>query len=639
VSLRTWLVILLLIPLVFIVGQAIGLLLLAHSTQRAEAGANGDAQLYSSVASLGTNLLEADVRAHAYLVRRDAHDLEEYENLKQAMHYQFDGLYADSQAEPALASQVPGLERLAYALLGQLDALVVAQTPHQSTPSIELFDTAKKHFADVAYARRAQQLEDLNRLWSVSAAVLVSAAVCGLLLTVVLAIIAQRHLAGRIERVAHHAASYANGETLAASPMVEGTDEIARLDRALRSMAETIDKRESELRAALSEAEAASLAKSDFVATMSHEMRTPLNGVIGMSELLLESPLSERQREYAETMQTSSKLLLGVINDILDFSKIAAGALSLESSGVELRPLLTSVVDLFSIQAKQKSLTVSTFVGPEVPQAVRGDELRLRQILTNVVGNAVKFTAAGSVAISVTAAAEQDGRVPVTFEITDTGTGIPEAKRAAIFEPFQQADMSKTRQFGGTGLGLSISRRLAELMGGTIGVRAATAGGSVFSITIPFVVADATTSLPVRSAPAEPAKETVARPEQVLLVEDNEINQRVATRLLQRLGLQPQIAANGHEALDALESTHYDLVFMDLQMPVMDGFEASTEVRRREAGAGEHVPIIAMTANALPEDRAACMAAGMDDHVAKPVTLAELRRVLARWLPEHAPLP
>jgi signal transduction histidine kinase/ActR/RegA family two-component response regulator len=630
-SLRRWLLVLLILPLILVAGQAIGLFALSQATQRAQSAANDVSALYSNVAALGTNVFEAQIQAHAFLLTHDPHNSAEAENLKQAVRDQFARLAAGTRSEPELAAQVPELERLAERLLAS-----PARASDANTAGIEAFGIAQKRFADVAYQRRAQLLSDLNRLWSVSTGVLVFAVSFGLLLTIVLAIVAQRHLAARIERVAQHAGSYANGGPVSGSSFVEGNDEIARLDEALRLMAETISKREAELRSALRDAEAASRAKSDFVATMSHEMRTPLNGVIGMSELLLESPLSEAQREYAHTMQTSSRLLLGVINDILDFSKITAGKLAIESNDIELQSLVASVVGVFSAEARQKGLIVSTLVAPDVPRAVRGDELRLRQILTNVVGNAVKFTAEGAVTVTVTAAgAASADRVPVTFEIADTGIGVPASMTDAIFEPFQQVDASKTRRYGGTGLGLTISRRLAELMGGSIALREAPGGGSVFSIVIPFAPAQPPTVPTIRAETTGGIPPSAGRPEHVLVVEDNEINQRVATRLLQRLGLEPQIAANGQEALGKLERAHYDLVFMDLQMPVMDGFEASTEVRRREAGAGQHVPIIAMTANALPEDRDACLAAGMDDHVAKPVTLAELRRVLARWLPEN----
>ena len=591
--------------------------------------------LYSSVAELSTSLLQADVQARAYRLTHDPHNRDDYDGLRQSVRGQIAGLYADAGPDPELAGQIPELERLANRLLARLDDVVHHGANYAGTSDSEAFGIAQKRFADIAFGQREQELAGLTNLWNVSTGVLAFAASFGLLLTAGLAVAAQRHLALRIERVARHAGSYAAGTAVDQTHLVEGTDEIARLDSALQTMAETITERERELRLALREAQAASAAKSTFVATMSHEIRTPLNGVIGMSELLLEAPLSEREREYAQTIHASGVLLLEIVNDILDFSKISSGHLSLESKDIDLAGLARDVSALFAAQAKAKSVTISTAIENGVPAFVTGDELRLRQILNNIVGNAVKFTARGSVSLTLSAHELSAARVAVTFDVTDTGVGVPEAMRESIFEPFQQADMSKTRTFGGTGLGLSIARELTTLMGGTIAVRDAPGGGSLFSVTIPFERSAARLPQPVPVAASPPLPSAAERTANILLVEDNEINQRVATRLLQRLGLEPQIAANGLEALVALERTHYDLVLMDLQMPEMDGLEASIELRRREVASGEHIPIIAMTANALPEDRRAAMTAGMNDYLAKPVTLAELQRVLERWLPHQ----
>ena len=616
--------------------QAVALLLLAQSTQQTERSVNRVSILYSSVAELATTLLQADVQARAYLLTHDPHNRDDYDGLRLAVHDQMAALYADSRPEPALAAQVPELDLLANRLLARLDAVVHRDATDAGTNDSEAFGIAQKRFADAASERRAQELAGLTKLWNVSAGVLAFAGAFGLLLTAGLAVIAQRHLALRIERVAQHASSYAAGTDVDQTQLVEGTDEIARLDSALQTMAETITERERELRLALGEAQAASEAKSTFVATMSHEIRTPLNGVIGMSELLLESPLTEPEREYAQTIHASGMLLLGIINDILDFSKISAGHLSLESKDIDLAAVAGEVIGLFAAQAKAKSLTISTAIESGVPDFVTGDELRLRQILINIVGNAVKFTAQGSISLTLSAHDLGEGRVAVTFDVADTGVGVPEAMRETIFQPFQQADMSKTRAIGGTGLGLSIARELATLMGGTIALRDGPGGGSLFSVSIPFARSPSKIDRPAE--PPAPAPAPTLRMANVLLVEDNEINQRVATRLLQRLGLEPQIAANGVEALVALERSHYDLVLMDLQMPEMDGLEASIELRRREVVSGEHIPIIAMTANVLPEDRRAALSAGMNDYLAKPVTLAELQRVLQRWLP-HQTVP
>ncbi len=647
-TLRRWILTLVVFPLVLICAQTIGVLFLGSTTHRYEEEANRASALNAGVAQITTGLLQADAYARAYVSTGDQRFVDAYRGSRQALEYQLAQLSADAAGEPRLEVQVPDLRRLAGAIFDRLDDVVrVAQTrpARMATASdagrsgIDQFGIAQKRFADIAYELRAQRLATLALLWRLSTELLVSAAICGFFLTIALSFIALRFLARRIERVAQHAAAYTLGE-VPDLPPVEGGDEIGRLDEALRTMAETIAKRESELRFALDRAEAASRAKSDFVATMSHEIRTPLNGVIGMSELLLESPLSERQRESAETIHTSSELLLGVINDILDFSKIDAGRLSLEYTEIAVEPLVRSVATLFSGQAQAKSIEIRAHVDAAVPQIVLGDELRLRQILVNLVGNAVKFTAAGSVTITVTAGAAERSPIPVTFAIADTGVGIRDEMRGILFEPFQQADMSNTRRFGGTGLGLSISRHLVTMMKGTIGVESVLGAGSVFSFTIPFEFSatasrePAAEAAPATGGLAMPKAAIAPRTERVLLVEDNEINRRVAIRQLQRLGFQPQTAANGREALDAVERSPYDLIFMDLQMPVMDGFEATIELRRREGDSGQRVPIVAMTANALDEHREACLAAGMDDHVAKPATLGDLERVIGRWLPQ-----
>jgi signal transduction histidine kinase/CheY-like chemotaxis protein len=639
VSLRKWLTILVVVPLAFIAGIIIGLFALGQVTHQAESDALRVSDLYTSVSQLGTSLLEADIQARAYIATGDAGDRDAYTSTRQTSEFQIQRLYAESRSEPALAAEVPELDRLAHSVLARSDAAV---RTHQLTllsqsenDGILMFSVAKKQFADLAFRIRALRLADLTRLWNVGEIVLVFAAVCGLLVTVGLAFVAQRHLARRIEYVERRAQAYAAKEDIPDPPPIGGGDEIAHLDEALRAMASTISTRESELRVALGEAEAASRAKSAFVATISHEIRTPLNGVIGMSQLLMSAPLAPELREYVQTIATSSNLLLNLINDILDFSKLSAGALSVKLAPAQLEPLVRDVVALFSADVQSSALDLRIDFSSSVPRIVNTDELRLRQILANLVGNAVKFTPAGSVTVSVSAGAVIDEYATVNFEIADTGVGIDPSMLESIFDPFRQADMSKTRRFGGTGLGLSISRHLATMLGGSIAVRSRPGAGSVFTLKIPMRVMSAIPVISATVVESTPAA-SEARPESVLLVEDNEINQRVATRLLQRLGLQSAIASNGSEALEALEKAHYDLVLMDLQMPVMDGFEAAIEIRRREQATGVHVPIIAITANALPADREACFAAGMDDHVAKPVTLSELRRVVDRWLPAHS---
>ncbi len=636
---RRWLAILVLVPLVLVVCTTAGLIALAQATRQAEGDAQRVSELYSSVSELTLSLLQLELQARAYVSTGDVSDLDAYEGTRQAFDFQMTHLYADSRPEPVLAAQVPGLERLARQTLAQLDAAVrtrqASRLPQSDRGGTEMFSVAQKQFADTAYQLRARRLGGLTHLWDEGAALIAVALTCGLCVTIVLAIVARRHLARRIEYVERRAHAYETKDDAAALPPVGGGDEIAHLDDALRTMASTIRTRESELRVALGEAEAASRAKSAFVATISHEIRTPLNGVIGMSELLAEADLAPPLREYVETISTSSKLLLELINGILDFSKLSAGALTLNAGPVMVEPLVRETAALFSRQARDAGLDLRVDIAANVPLTVDADALRLRQILANLIGNAVKFTPAGSVTVSVAGGPIIDERSTLCFDVIDTGVGIDPSMQETIFEPFRQADMSTTRRFGGTGLGLSISRHLAAMMNGSIAVRSTPGSGTTFSLSVPLRVLSAVAAAsPAGGPPSNAAGDE--RHEAVLLVEDNEVNQRVATRMLQRLGLHSDVAANGSEALGRLERSRYDLVFMDLQMPVMDGFEASTELRRREQATGGHVPIIAMTANALPEDREACFAAGMDDHVAKPVTLAELRRVVQRWLPEHA---
>jgi signal transduction histidine kinase/CheY-like chemotaxis protein len=636
-TLRRWIFTLVLLPLVLIACQSVGLLSLGLATQRYEREVNDASVLYAGVAQLANRLLQVRIETANYRETRDRSYQVSIAYSRQALEDQFSQLASDAAAEPVLAAQIPELRRLAEATLsGSVD--------------VDGFAIAQKRFADIAYGLRAQSLYSLTILWKAAAGLLGAAAVCGLALAIGLAFIAQRYLARRIERVGQHAAAFAGGAKPAELQLVEGSDDIARLDRVLHDMAETIAERETELRGALARAEAASHTKSTFVATMSHEIRTPLNGVIGMTELLLDSPLTERQREYAETIRTSSGLLLGVINDILDFSKMSAESLRLDHAEFAVVPVVRSAMALFTAQVRAKRLDIGVTIDRNVPDRVVGDELRLRQILVNLIGNAVKFTDAGSVQVRVTASADTAVVVPVTVAIADTGVGISEAMREMLFEPFQQADMSSTRRFGGTGLGLSISRHLVTLMKGSIGVESVPGKGSVFSFTIPFergaaavmpaavpavVVTPAAPPRPPEELPsARPLNVVEPRTEAILVTEDNEINQRVAIRMLQRLGFNAQTATNGREALEAVRRRHYDLIFMDLQMPTMDGFEAASELRRMEFAGGRRVPIVAMTANALSEDRDACFATGMDDFLAKPVSLEELERVVERWLPK-----
>jgi len=440
----------------------------------------------------------------------------------------------------------------------------------------------------------------------------------------------------------------------------------------LKSYALELERKNEEMESALTTAREATRMKSRFLANMSHEIRTPMNGVLGMTDFLLGTELNTEQLEYAESIKRSADSLLLLINDILDISRIEAGKLRLDRLAFSLRAKVEDTGSLFALQARGKGLEFVCEVPENLTEAVLGDPGRLGQVLTNLLGNAIKFTDYGRIGVTVETLREDQDDIFVRFVVHDTGIGISRDQQDRLFESFTQGDDSSTRKYGGTGLGLAISKQLVELMGGEIGVESEPGRGSRFWFTARFGAASPSdiapaarrqpppatpASRPVASAapadrpspaPAEPKPSAtgananqgtiIGRKYRILLAEDNEINKRITLRLLDKLGLAADAVVNGQEAVNALEKRKYDLVLMDCQMPVMDGYEATAAIRSKE-GAARRTPICALTANAMEGDREKCLAAGMDDYVSKPVGLEKLREAVDRWLPGAVKVP
>jgi signal transduction histidine kinase/FixJ family two-component response regulator len=545
-------------------------------------------------------------------------------------------ILADASADHAMRNEPFALpDWLGEAVKSQAPLVRYADDRLKVLQRVEMPDRTVVGYAYIELSLKPafeQQREDLLMLSALAAV--------SLGLSVPLAFWLARSFARPIQGMVRVTQAIRAGD-LSARMHVERSDEIGTLGLALNEMVQTLAHASREQQHAREAAEAASAAKSRFLAMMSHEIRTPMNGVLGMTELLLQRDLGNVERAHAEVIRDSGLALLAIINDILDISKIEAGKLTVQESPFDLHAMIGQVEAFFAQSAAAKGLRLSQQIGADVPRWVVGDAGRLRQVLVNLVGNGIKFTERGEVAVVVetpaTAAAGDTQGMDLVFRVRDTGIGIAPEHLERLFKAFTQLDDSPSRRFGGTGLGLAISRELIELMGGRIEVHSRMGKGSEFVFRLRLgaspQLATVNAAAPTRAAATAAVGPRTGRHLRVLLAEDNEVNRLVTLAMLEAADCEVVTAETGLEVLRRVDSEPIDLILMDCQMPQMDGFEATAEVRRREQANPQRprIVIVALTANAIEGDRERCVAAGMDDYLSKPLLQASLLAAMFRW--------
>ena len=455
----------------------------------------------------------------------------------------------------------------------------------------------------------------------------------GLVFGALILLLLERSVLARLSGLSGFLLQVSRSNDLSQRAEERGRDEISSVAGAVNTLLAKLNESQSTLLSLKDAAETANRAKSEFLANMSHEIRTPMNGVLGMTELLAGTELSPEQSQFVEMIHLSGDSLLKVINDILDFSKIEAGKIEFSSLNFSIPKLLQTEVGLMKFRSAERNVEVVTEVIGRIPDFVVGDPYRLGQVIKNLLSNALKFTEERGAILLVAELQEyRKEEVSIHFVVADTGIGIPEEKLGKIFEAFTQADASTTRQYGGTGLGLAIVSRLVEMMKGRVWVRSKVGIGSAFHFTATFKVGDhPELSVQPASQLASPEPNTATDGiAPVLLVEDNPVNQKLVVRLLEKHGLRAEVANNGREAVQKFEQGEFSLILMDCQMPEMDGFEATSLIRRTPRG--KAIPIIALTANAMSGDKERCLKVGMSDYLSKPMSQAEFQRVLSRYL-------